>query len=442
MANWKLPAELQGWVEFLAGGLHARLRHRLAAIVVGVVFAIGRRTVSKWIVAAGVGDDWKAHYYFLGSLGRNADEISRRLMLTVRREIPTEGRVLFVIDDSPTKRYGPKVEGAGFHHNPTPGPAGEKFLYGHSWVTLSRAVRHPQHGMIGLPLAARLYIREKDLLKLPAGTRPSFKTKLVQAGELLEKACLSGTHDEDEVWVAVDGAYAKRPFLGKAKSLGVWVVSRLRKDAALFDLPPRKKTRGRGQPRKYGRNRISLAKRAAHKSGWQTGQFELYGETVTKTYKTFLATYAPAGGLIRVVIVKDEHGWMAFFSTKPDATVQEILEAVAARATIEQDFHDVKEVHGAGQQQLRNLHANIAAWHATLWVYTLIELWAWRKPAKRLVDRSTRPWDSTTRRPSHADKRNALRHTCVREEFSARSTRSRLPRKIRRLIDRALSLVT
>jgi hypothetical protein len=142
-----------------------------------------------------------------------------------------------------------------------------------------------------------------------------------------------------------------------------------------------------------------------------------------------------------VVIVKDEHGWMAFFSTKPDATVQEILEAVAARATIEQDFHDVKEVHGAGQQQLRNLHANIAAWHATLWVYTLIELWAWKKPARRLVDRGARPWDSTTRRPSHADKRNALRQTCVREEFSSRSTRNRLPQRIRRLIDRALSLV-
>ncbi|MGA2031960.1 MAG: hypothetical protein ABSG68_06880, partial [Thermoguttaceae bacterium] len=40
------------------------------------------------------------------------------------------------IDDSPTKRYGPKVEGADIHHNPTPGPADQKYLYGHIWVTL------------------------------------------------------------------------------------------------------------------------------------------------------------------------------------------------------------------------------------------------------------------------------------------------------------------
>jgi hypothetical protein len=29
------------------------------------------------------------------------------------------------------------VQGAGIHHNPTPGPAGEKFVYGHIWVTLA-----------------------------------------------------------------------------------------------------------------------------------------------------------------------------------------------------------------------------------------------------------------------------------------------------------------
>ena len=35
---------------------------------------------------------------------------------------------LFALDDSPTKRSEPRVEGAGIHHNPTPGPAAQKFL--------------------------------------------------------------------------------------------------------------------------------------------------------------------------------------------------------------------------------------------------------------------------------------------------------------------------
>ena len=36
-----------------------------------------------------------------------------------------------------------------------------------------------------------------------------------------------------------------------------------------------------------------------------------YGERVTKTYKTFLATWKPAGGLIRVVLVREDDGWVA-----------------------------------------------------------------------------------------------------------------------------------
>jgi hypothetical protein len=51
--------------------------------------------------------------------------------------LPLPGRLVFGLDDTPTKRYGPKVQGAGIHHNPTPGPTGQQFLYGHVWVTRS-----------------------------------------------------------------------------------------------------------------------------------------------------------------------------------------------------------------------------------------------------------------------------------------------------------------
>lgn len=202
MAHEKLSVELQGWVGFLAGALHARVRHRFAAIFVGIVFAVGRRTVSRWIVASGASRDWRRHYYFRGNIGRKADQASLCLMATVRREFPPGGHVLFVIDDSPTKRCGPKIEGAGFHHNPTPGPASEELLYGHSWVTPGRAVRHPEHGMIGLPPAAKLNVREKDLSKIPPWSRPSFQTKLELAGELLKTACRFGRDRDDVVWAA------------------------------------------------------------------------------------------------------------------------------------------------------------------------------------------------------------------------------------------------
>jgi hypothetical protein len=55
--------------------------------------------------------------------------------------------------------------------------------------------------------------------------------------------------------------------------------------------------------------------------------------------------HVPGGyGIIRVVIVQEAAGPQSFFSTDPQSTVQEILEAFADRAAIEQDFHDIKEV--------------------------------------------------------------------------------------------------
>jgi hypothetical protein len=112
-----------------------------------------------------------------------------------------------------------------------------------------------------------------------------------------------------------------------------------------------------------------------------------------------------------------ERGWLAFFCTDPNATAVEILEMVADRNSLEQTFKDVKEIWGAGQQQVRNLHANIGAWHLNLWAYTLVELWAWDKPEEELVDRSRSPWDSEPRRPSHADRRKALLRQALQEEF-------------------------
>ncbi len=52
--------------------------------------------------------------------------------------------------------------------------------------------------------------------------------------------------------------------------------------------------------------------------GWETIECVLYNETVTKTYKTFLATYRPVGGIIRVVLVKEDHGCYAFFCSDPE----------------------------------------------------------------------------------------------------------------------------
>jgi hypothetical protein len=360
----QLPTLLSAWLFDLTAALDARSAPRLFQLWLGALFAKGRRTVTSWFRAAGIGTDFRPAYNALWAAGRHADALAYRLLCLALKPLMRHlagDHVLFAIDDTPTARYGPKVQGAGIHHNPTPGPAGEKFVYGHIWVTLAWLVRHPAWDTLPLPLRALLYVRAKDIAKLTKHYPWSFRTKLELAAELARWLHVWLSSLGKELWLVVDGAYAKRPFLKPATALGLVVFSRLRKDADLRNVPSAKRRRGqRGPLPTYGKERIDLAKRAAQKRGWQQVACVQYGEWVVKTIKTFEATWRPAGGRIRVVVVWEDEGWLSYFCTEPAMPVVAILEAMADRGAIEQLFKDVKEVWGAGQQQVRNVYASMA----------------------------------------------------------------------------------
>jgi hypothetical protein len=153
-------------------------------------------------------------------------------------------------------------------------------------------------------------------------------------------------------------------------------------------LPPQ----GSHGNRIYGKNKVSLAKRAGHGQGWSTITYQCRGVEVTRQVKTFLATSKLVSGQIRVVIHRfDDDSWAPYFCTDTEAEVRDILEAVAARWAIEEHFHDVKEIRGAGQQQVRNVWSNIGCWNLNGWVYTLVELCCWDQEKTQLTDRS---WDT------------------------------------------------
>ena len=445
MSTWNLLAQWSPWVAAMAAPLHRRLAWRLPIVVAGILLASGRRTITGWCRGAEVTTGVRSYYYFLDVVGRKTKPIAAQLLQIIAREIPTQDRRLFAIDDTPTKRYGPKVQGAGVHHNPTPGPAGSNFLYGHCWVTLSQVLKHDHFGTIGLPLLGQLYVRKKDVPGLPAEAKIAFRTKLQMAAEMLTTLGSELPQSAQRPWAVVDGAYAKREFLRPAMQAGFTVVARLRKDAALFDLPPVMPPgtkRGRGRPPIYGKNSLSLAKRAGQKRGWaEVITRTTTGRPVVERFKTFLATWAPAGGVIRVVILKaQDDSWRAFLCSDPQASVEAIVQAVHDRWAIEQNYHDLKEVERIEQVQLRRVWSNVGAMNLSLWVHTLIEVWGWKQEAATLMDRRKSPWDDPSRRPSHADRRGALRRTMWGEEYQRLGVPGPLCEKILPFFDRIVKL--
>jgi hypothetical protein len=418
--KWIFPDYWQIMVIALSSVLHQRSAWRLATILASMLFAKGRKTITSWLRAADINRCYKAYYYFIGSLAQKTENIATQLFEIMIRRIYTNTKpVLAAIDDSPTSRYGPKVQGAGIHRNPTPTPDGRKFIYGHVWVTLSAIARHKNFGTIGL----------------------AFKSKTEQAVELAKWAYNCCRRLGKKLWIVTDGGFTKASFLKPVINIGVVVITRLRKDAVLYAELKQPKKRKRGRPRKYGK-RIKLQNIFNDQNGWFKVKAYLYGKEEIKEVKIFKALYKPAGCLVQVLVVRESKDcFRAFLCTDLTASVVEILEAVADRYAIEQNFSDIKEIEGAGQQQVRTIGSNIGAFHLNLWLHIMVELWAWGKSAKGLCNRSDSPWDDVYRRPSHADKCTALRREVLKQTFFVSSDKSHEINKIHKQFYKLLKLV-
>lgn len=401
--------------------LDPRIAFRLPIIMAGAMLASGRRTAANWLRCAGVQADWDRFYDLLQTIGKKTTSLSLPLLSFILKKFdPGEGGCwTLVIDDSPTKRFGPHVEAANLHHNPTPGPGDSKWVYGHSWVCVALSMTHAIFGVIGLPLLSSLYVRKADIGGLQPHYPAEFRTKHDLALELCQHVMqtLRALGSKAGFLVVFDGAYAAKKLVRSLHAAGATIISRLRRNAILFDLPI--KTAGkRGRPRIYGENRIDLRQLASDNQGWERIDYACRGIIVQAQYKTFLATCKITGGPVRVVILKyTNDNWAAFFSTNTAMDVAAILKTVSDRWSIEEFFHDTKEIWGAGQQQVRNIWSNIGCWNLCGWLYTIVELACWDDTSEQLVDRSDRPWDNPDRRPSHADRRRRIAREMLQNVF-------------------------
>ena len=446
MANskcrWQCPEDWDQWSQWLAAGLHARNRWRLPVLLVGILFAHGRRTVTTWLRAAGVSPDFQDYYYFLAAVGGKTKSVASQLLLLVLRTLPLPDRLLAVIDDTPTKRYGPKVEGADIHRNPTPGPADQKYLYGHIWVTLSLAVRHPCFGALALPLRAMLYVRRQTMAKIPKWRDWTFATKLVLAARLVEWIAPIIKEAGKTLWIVVDGGYVKAPFLrcalrrgnGRgtaaqrrgvarpAAKVATWSAARSRPTTEIWQAQDQL-----GQACRPSRRLGGGPMHHLRQNGHQTLQ-DLFGHVSPDRGSDSRGDRPGGSRLVPLLLDRSfRHGRGDYRSLRRPGDDRTGLPRCEGSL-------------GAGQQQVRNIWTNLAVYHLNLWMHTLVELWSWNRPHDKLCDRRLSPWDDAERRPSHADRRKALRRQIMERELSTLAAVRRLPRKILQLTKRLMTL--
>jgi hypothetical protein len=242
-----------------------------------------------------------------------------------------------------------------------------------------------------------------------------------------------------------DGAYAS---VAGHLPENVELVSRIRRDAAVYTLPPGKRKGKRGRPPKKGRRLKSPQDKAkVVGKGWETHEVDMYGEIVERQIYTYNALWYEVcpDRLVKIVIVRDPEGEVDdefFFSTDLDMSGVDIVHCYTGRWAIEVVFRETKQYLGMNHAQARKKKAVLRITPFCLWLNSLIKAWfvvESRKAQPTLpgID----PWDAHKDTISFQDMLGALRIHFWRNYIFAGSTLHKDFKKIRSFLVESLAKV-
>jgi DDE superfamily endonuclease len=412
-ATLPVPASLMRLLAGLAPLFTAPSFRTFYGLACGFLAQTGKRTVCGMLAGAGLARYWshdRAHRFF--SRARwSPDELGlAAAKLVVALLVPAGEPVVVAIDDTLFRRRGKKVWAASwFHDGSAPGPA--KTGYGHNWVIAAVLVRLPALSRpVAIPVLAKLVIKDT-----------SSASRLWLARRMA--AAIAGALPGRAIHVVADSAYAG----GELKKLppGVTWTTRLRKDAALYGLPPARTGR-RGRPREKGDRLPSLATLAAS-AAFTPFTVTRYSKAATIQAAAVTCLWHSVFGTrpVTVVLIRDRAKTsydLALVTTDAAASPAHVIERYAARWSVEVAIEDSKQIFGAGQARNRTARAVERAIPFQLACQAITVTWyatAGHHPADAGDHRARAPWYTTKAQPSTADMAAKLRRVIIAARFQA-----------------------
>ena len=372
----------------------------------------GRRTVCGMLAGAGLAGVWRhqrAHRFFSAARWSSEQLGLTLATLIVALLVPAGAPVLVATDDTLFRRAGPKVHAIGwFHDGSVKGP--RQVSLGNNWVVCAIVVKLPVCSRpVALPVLARLV--HKDIT-------PAAASRLVLARQMV--AALARALPGRQIHVVADAAYAGQD-LRRLPGEVTW-TTRLRKDAALYELPP-PRTGRRGRPRVKGRRLPSLAT-LAQITRFTPVTVRRYGRTATvhAVAVTCLWYGVFESRPAQVVLIRGRAAGyeLALATTDLAASPAQIIERYASRWSIEVAVEDAKQIFGAAQARNRLATAVHRTLPFTLACQSLAVLWyatAGHHPADLAGRRARAPWYRTKTEPSTADMIAKLRRVLIAAKY-------------------------
>ncbi len=222
-------------------------------LVVGAILSPGKRTVSSALSILGIGQhgDFAIFHQVLNRARWQPLQLSRALLLLVvgRLSSSTEPLV-FGIDETVERRWGRKIMAKGRYRDPVRSTDDQVVMTpGLQWVSLMLLTRIRWAGRHwALPFLTVLV--PSDRYDWQKGRRHKRFTDYAQ--QMLD--CLRRWLPDRNLVVVCDGGYAKREFLLHCQNMSkpIVVITKLRKDASLYQVAPPRRPGQIGRPRVVG----------------------------------------------------------------------------------------------------------------------------------------------------------------------------------------------
>lgn len=407
----------------------------LTTVLTGWVFS-SRRTITRMILAAGDGAEKHfSSYHRLFSAARWSLDAAGLVVFSLI-EPWLRGEVLLALDDTLARKRGLKTFGAGMHHDPLLSSRGQAVMnWGHSWVVLGVIVELPfrRGHYYCLPILFRLYLNKKCALK----HRRAYRTRPELAVEMLKLLCNQRKHRRFHV--VADSGYGGQSVLNYLPN-NCDLTSRLLLDARLYDAPPRCATGQRGRPRKRGRRLPSPQQMLAERC--RRVSLAIYGRTEEARLADCEArVHAAPERSLRVVAVnplRSGRGRQAFYSTRHEASAEQVIAWYASRWSIEVMNHDSKQHLGFQEPQGWSRQAVQRTAPMAMLLYSLIVLW-FARDGHRQYQPLDCPWYTSKAEPSFADMLATLRRRSLRQTLFELRLTGPGSRKIKQLLENTVA---
>jgi len=413
----------------LCDAFQARSAKNFLTIVRAVVLCLGRPTVTN---LARVGGEprperpSRLHRFFSRAVWSPA-QLCR--LLVVRVLVPIfapSGAVTIAADETTMAKFGRRVAFASHYLDALASSRVDVVHWAHNWLIVCLIVECPWETTrcLHIPIYALLHVAKRHATPERPSRTPN--DLLVEAAKTIA-SWLEGR----AIVLLADGAYAAGDVLDGLPAQ-VTLVSRIRRNAALYEPPPVPARRGRyGRPRVKGA-RLPALEQMAETAHYREVEVWMYAKPRTMLVASFAAVWYPTSKrVLRLVISRDPEGVHAdefFFTTERHAQPGWVIERYAERWGVEEAIRELKQSLGVDEVQSWSARAVERQVPIVIVVHALVMAATYNRPAPTCV----------TTAPSFARTLTRLRMEIWTERLSDAFAHASTPEKVLDHLERAL----